>query len=141
MEMVAQLDAASMKTLVQGPDGRSQGLVACHLAPRPNSYDRKRHHQQRNSGGRASATKLPVWDFVLIRNDGSGVRLHPNWASTWVECFDVEGHAEAAEPPRRGLGASDGRGTYKRYKAIGTQYRLKFDPAKGYRLKPHKMNH
>ena len=38
-EMVAQLTDESMKIVVDGPGGRSGGLVACTFSARPNSYD------------------------------------------------------------------------------------------------------
>ena len=54
-EMVAQLDDASMRLVVCGPEGRSRGLVGCSFAARPGSYDHK-------------------------REDGSRIRLHPHWS-------------------------------------------------------------
>ena len=119
-EMVAQLDAESMAFVVNGADGRSCGLVSCSFALRPNSHHHKRHHQ----------LQVRVWDFVLTRVDGSAVRLHPQWSTTAVESYAVEGHAEEVEIPAHGLGESDGPGTYRHFKDVGTQRMLKFDGTK-----------
>jgi len=50
-EMVARLDADSMRIVVRGENGRSCGLLGCYFAPRPNSYDHKRHAKLRHDGG------------------------------------------------------------------------------------------
>ena len=129
-EMVAQLNADSMAFVVNGDDGRSCGLVSCSFAPRPNSYDHKRHNQLRLAGKPKKDAKLRVWDFVLTRADGSAVRLHPQWSTKAVDSYAVEGHAEEVKIPVHGLGESDGRGTYKHFKDLGTQRMLKFDGTK-----------
>ena len=115
--------------MVNGPDGSSGGLVSCSFALRPKSYDHKRHHQLRLAGTPKKDTQLRVWDFLVVRADGSAVRLHPQWSKTAVESYAVEGHAEEVEIPAHGLGESDGPGTY-RLKYLGTQRRLKFDGTK-----------
>ena len=78
--------------------------------------------------------KLPYWDYVVHREDGSGIRLHPEWSKPSVETFEELGHAEALAvvtvPPRRGLGRSDGPGTYKKYKDIGITEKMRFDAFK-----------
>ena len=79
-EMVAQLDPASMREVVEGIDGRSGGLVACTFAIRPNSYDHKRSYMLWQTTGKSPNTLLPVWDFVLHRDDGTGIRLHPQYS-------------------------------------------------------------
>ena len=129
-EMVAQLNADSMAFVVNGDDGRSGGLLSCSVAPRPNSYDHKRHTQLRLAGKPNNDAKLRVWDFVLTRADDSAVRLHPQWNTKAVESYAGEGHAEEVNIPVHGLGKSDGRGTYKHFKDLGTQRMLKFDGTK-----------
>ena len=129
LEMVAQLTAESIRIAVKGPEGRSRGLVGCTVAFRPGSYDHKRHHALKMKGA-SSNVKLPVWDFILHRDDSSAIRLHPQWSNTKVETFLAEGHTDEVEPPDAGLGASDGRGTFKKYKAIGTAGLLRFDGLK-----------
>ena len=73
---------------------------------------------------------MRAWDFVLIREDGSGIRVHPQWSTTKILTYDVEGHGEEVEIPRAGLGKSDGRGTYARYRNLGTGDALRFDASK-----------
>ena len=123
LEMFAQLDEGSMKDVV------GVGLVRCEFAARANSYDRKMHHANRRAG-RAQGPQLRVWDFVLWRADGTGIRLHPQWSTTKIETNEVEPHAEQVQCPRRGPGTSDGPGTYKRYKNVGAQRTLRFDGQK-----------
>ena len=133
-EMIAQLDEPSMEEVVNGPSGRSGGLVGCSFAIRPGSYDHKRHHMLRQTDPNPPEKKLPIWDFVVHREDGSGIRLHPEWSKPLVETFEEPGHAEALAvvtvPPRSGLGRSDGRGTYKKYKNISGTKNMQFDKAK-----------
>ena len=131
-EMIAQLDDTSMEKVVNGFEGRSRGLVGCSLAIRPGSYDHKRHHMLIQTATN-SKQRLPIWDFVLHRADGSGIRLHPQYKGTVVETIEEPGHAEEWEvtvPPRRGLGRSDGRGTYKKYKDIGITEKMRFGASK-----------
>ena len=125
-EMVAQLDTESMRVVVEGDACRSGGLIRCELLPRPGfKYDHKRHHQLKDAGRAERNTQLRVWDFVLTRDDGSGLRLHPQWSSTKVETYAVEG-GEGLQLPRAGLGESDGPGTYKKFKEAGSQKILRF---------------
>ena len=80
-----------------------------------------------------SKQRLPCWDFVLHRADGSGIRLHPQYKGTVVETIEEPGDAEewaVTAPPRSGLGRSDGRGTYKKYKNIGITEKMRFDSSK-----------
>ena len=132
-EMIAQLDDTSMEKVVNGFEGRSRGLVGCSLAIRPGSYDHKRHHMLIETATN-SKQRLPYWDFVLHRADGSGIRLHPPYRGNVVETIEELGHAEALAvvtvPPRRGLGRSDGPGTYKKYKDIGITEKMRFDAFK-----------
>ena len=132
-EMIAQLDDTSMEKVVNGFEGRSRGLVGCSLAIRPGSYDHKRHNMLIETATN-SKQRLPCWDFVLHRADGSGIRLHPPYRGNVVEAIEEPGHAEALAvvtvPPRRGLGRSDGPGTYKKYKDIGLTEKMRFDASK-----------
>ena len=73
---------------------------------------------------------LALWDFVLTRNDGSGIRLHPVWDQNKVESYRFDGHPEPVEPPRKGPGTTNGPGTYKMYKELAIDKMLRFDPYK-----------
>ena len=70
-ELIAQLSAESLSVAAQGNDGRSRGIVACSCAPGPRSYDHKRHAKLKGEGRAQKGVRLPVWDFVFERDDGS----------------------------------------------------------------------
>ena len=114
--MVAQLEQNEMQMVVEGLFGRSRGLVGCSFEVRPNSY----------VWDGQPKVKLPVWDFVLRREDGTGIRLHPSWTKPKVESYNIEGHAEPVEPPRPDMGRSDGKGTFRKYKHLGNKQYLRF---------------
>ena len=76
-EMVAQLDQESLAYVVEDGDS-NRGLVACEFRLRTGSYDHNRQVQLRPR----HSPQLRCWDFVLIRSDGTAVRLHPGWSST-----------------------------------------------------------
>ena len=78
---------------------------------------------------------MRAWDFVLIREDGSGIRVHPQWNTPQIIMYEVEGHGEEVEPPQDGLGNSDGRGAYRYYKGLDIGPVLRFDPTE--RPHPH----
>jgi hypothetical protein len=131
-ELIAQMDMESIILVCRGPEKRSGGVTHCSFQLRPNSYDHKRQHKNSISGATSLVEgafdgKLPVWDFVIHRDDGTGIRLHPAWKSPKIETFDIAGHIGSVQPPNRGLGKSDGRGTYKYYKDVGNEYTLRFD--------------
>jgi len=132
-EMVAQLDAESMRIVVQGVDGRSRGLLGCYFAPRDNSDDPKRYSKLRQEGQPLVEEYLPVWDFVFVREDGTAVRLHPHRITPMVETFEVEGTPDQVESAAECSGGSWCRGTYECYQ---TMTHLTFDPlrAVGWRL-------
>ena len=139
LEMIAQLDEESMVRVVTGADGRSGGAVSCELRPRPLSYDRKRHRGNRLAGNRHQTIRLPRWDFLVMRDDDSGVRLHPEWNSPRFAIYEVRPYDAPVEIPARGLGRSDGRGTCARYRSIGAAGTARFDPRKGQHLPPHRQ--
>ena len=60
---------------------------------RRNSYDHSRQVNERN------AKKKLAWDFVIYRDDGSAVRLHPEWSSVKVRVYPLDGYAEPLHPP------------------------------------------
>ena len=129
-EMIAQLTDDDIRLVVNGDQGRSGGLVACFLALRPGSYDHKRHHMLRENRQNGGVPRLPIWDFVVVREDGTAMRIRPQWSTRKVEVFEAGGHENAVAPPRNGLGRSDGPGTYKHFKALATRNPLRFDHTK-----------
>ena len=146
IEMVSQMTDDSIEYVCLGPEGRSGGLTHAECSVRPGSYDHKRHTADYRSGqpdrsrGQAdrngrrfqpAATVLGVWDFALHRADGSVLRVHPPWNGTKIESMEMPPGAEyeAMQLPRRGVGQSDGRGTFRYYKTLNVSSdRLRFDP-------------
>lgn len=106
--LVAHLDNESLEYAVNGPEGRSGGILECRFAVRPGSYDHKRQVQ-----APGKTCRLPVWDFVLVRADQTQLRLHPNWQGTKVPCLESSLPIPETQLPRAGLGRSDGRGTFQ----------------------------
>ena len=124
-EMIAQLDDTSMEKVVNGFEGRSRGLVGCSLAIRPGSYYVKTATN--------SKRQLPYWDFVVHRNDGSGIRLDPQYEGNVVETIEEPGPGEewaVTVPPRRGIARSDGPFASKKYKDSGIIEKMRFDASK-----------
>ena len=114
--MVSHLDAGSLTYVVQGPEGRSGGILKCSADPRPGSYDHKTQVQV------AHGRKLPLVDFVIWRNDGSRLYMHPSWTKTKIDCH--EGIPDRpAQVPKAGVGKSDGPGTFTRM--VRAQYPTK----------------
>ena len=74
---------------------------------------------------------LFVWDFVLDRDDGSSVFLHPNWSSTKIAC-SWSRPVEDLDIPKTGLGGTNvpGSGTFKYFKNKQVDEQLRFDPSK-----------
>lgn len=56
----------------------------------------------------AFAANLPysVWDFLLRRDDGSAIRLQPDWKGCATEHWTHEGHLPPIEPPTNGRARS-----------------------------------
>jgi len=131
LDLVKQLRDDDIKFVVNGQDGQGGGLTGCSFSPRPNSYDHKSHHKLKKAGVRPRLqSHMPTYDFVLHRVDGTSIRLHPSWRGGKVESYDGAGHLEPVPPPKPGLGASEGPGTFKRYKDLGNARTLHFDPLK-----------
>ena len=74
---------------------------------------------------------MRVWDVPLVRDDGSAVRLHPQWSTTVVDVVAGNGHEEEVQTPSDGFGGSEGRGTSHWYKEVGVVKKVRFDAWKG----------
>ena len=61
-----------------------------------------------------------------MRSDGSAVRLHPDSTKPKIPTFRVTGNEEPVELPQRGLGKSDGKRTFRKYKIVGQVGSLRF---------------
>jgi hypothetical protein len=132
-EMVAQLNEDSLRKVFEGlvtdvPQSRnSRGIVGCKIE-KTNKYDHKRHHA--NVPQSRAAPMLMVWDFVLMRSDGTKIYLHPNYGDTKIPCyelaFDAE-HEQDHEVPRSGKGGTSGPGTFRRLASRPYTSTLRFD--------------
>ena len=71
--------------------------------------------QLRAMGTPQQEHQLRVWDFVLVRADGSKMWVHPQWNVPDVEVHRGPRLMGGEDPvPRSGLGQSDSKGTYVR---------------------------
>ncbi len=77
LDMIAQLDEPSMRYVVNGDESRGSGcgVTECWFTPRPGSYDHALQHANKDVG--RETRESSIWDFVIKRADGTGVRLHP----------------------------------------------------------------
>ena len=71
-----------------------------------------------------------IWDFIVVRDDGSAIRLHPNWSNTKVEIIGVPPGLNDFEIPRRGIDEICGPGNFKYLKNKPLQVFLHFDKTK-----------
>jgi len=130
-EMVAQLRDHDIVDVVR------DGLVGCVLAVRPNSYDVARHYSDRKDHGlRQQEVQKPVWDFVLMRRNGTGLRLHPSWTKRQVPVWDVEPHREEIVPGK-GLGRPDRPKCFQWHLKKDCEWRVHFDHKKEYLGSPY----
>ena len=137
LDMIAQMDQATMEYMVNGPDGCSGGLIRCEVAVRKNGYDHSRCCASKTLGGDKRGQHQDNYDFVVYRKDLTAVRFHPEWTSKKFNVYALEPHrASPVLPPKTGCGGSDGSGTYKLYKNVGKETDGKFDPQKGNGMPP-----
>ena len=106
--LLAHLTPESLRYAVNGPQGRSGGVVKLMVEPRHGTYDHNRTVQQPDG----TQARLPIWDFVVYRADRSTLCLHPARNETTISC--MEGAVEPAPIPESGVGKSDGLGTHQR---------------------------
>jgi hypothetical protein len=103
-QMLVSLGDATGRKIV-GP-----GVVSLSLYERPGSYD---HH--RAYAGQGAGVTPPIWDWLVVNADGHGWLLHPRWTKRKWEVTPLEDAAALlGTVPAKGVGRSDGRGTYRR---------------------------
>jgi hypothetical protein len=74
------------------------GVVAVLMFVRPNSYDHHRGHSFVKLHGKQPENRPPIWDFLVVRADGTGILLHPRWR--WHPQTGIEILPFARSPPR-----------------------------------------
>ena len=79
---------------------------------------------------------MPVWDFVIGRDDGTAVRLEPQPSTPNVQTFEHEGSAVAEEPPLQVYGWGWGRKSHTCYKNAQMGAMLKLDTLNGTLIPP-----
>ena len=119
--MVAQLDESSMQYVVEGPDNRSRGLTSCMLI-------RTRRRGQDHDGQNAivdvvDGRRMFIWDFQLLRADGSEVYLHPRYNNPKVGSNEGAPDADTSEDQPDG---TSGQGRLKLFKKKHYQRELMF---------------
>ena len=111
-----------MEFVVNGAGGTSGGVVGCSYRRGHKTY----HHKMSYLNAQPKDERM---DFVVRRADGTGVRLHPQKTKRTIDAYDEHPHPQPVSAPRRGVGRSDGRGTFKRYKELGVTRILRFKEA------------
>ena len=139
-EMVAHIDdeerkykedTATALELVVG-----SGVRECWFKNDPNVYDHqmcqhKTRAELRSMTERGETEK--VWDFVIVRIDGSEIAIHPSFKKNEISYREVKkpnaSLCRTGPPvvPKRGQGQSDGHGTFKTMKRNMHDFKLKFN--------------
>ena len=95
MDLVGSLDPQSRAKVF----GKSDGLVSCTFELR------EKLPQER------VPTRLPIWDFIILRTDGTRFRLHPEYTKPKVPSSEV-----VLLPQSRDEGAAAVPGTFRHYR-------------------------
>ena len=130
VQLVANIVDEDLPLVVngQGEKTRCRGLVSCKLKFSP-KYDHKMAHAGKMHGTLEKGQMPGSWDFVLERDDGSLVILHPNFSNKKVDVrFAVL--SEDWEVPETGPGGSSGPCTFKYFKNKGVDCHVKLDTRK-----------
>ena len=133
-DMVAMLTSESMRYVVEGElRGDSSAVAAacltgCSLC-QSGIIDHKRAHADKKKY--REPIKRFVWDFVINRDDGTQVILHPSWSSERIEVKygdpnRRDNQVVDEELPLSGLGGSSGPGTFKYFKEKHNMNKLSF---------------
>ena len=85
---MAQLDDESQKTVVQGSNRTHGALVACKACESTRiDYTRRSAAERKTSTSKGTAV-LYLWEFALLRDNGSVAFLRPTKGSTIVEYYE-----------------------------------------------------
>ena len=86
--LVAQLDDESQQTVVQGSNRTHGGLVARKACESTRiDYTRRSAAERKTSTGKGTAV-LYLWEFALLRDNGTVAFLRPTKGSTIVEYYE-----------------------------------------------------
>jgi len=130
-DMLFQLSDESRRWVIEGTEGCSSGGVTrCEFSMRRYSYAHLQHLIALENDAPIEE-RMPEYDFVLHRGNGTAIRLHPQWSNTKFSCYALACHASEVPIPRDGLGTSEGPGTVRWYKNLDVQREVKFDATKG----------
>jgi hypothetical protein len=77
----------------------------------------------------AEPPMLLIWEFVLIRDDGSLITIIPHWSDTKIDAQHQRSTPDL-EVPKSGMGGTSGPGTHKYFKNKRAVVTLRFDPNK-----------
>ena len=81
-QMVSHLDDFSLSLVLEDPKGRSIGILGCSIGDRPGWLDHKMQVQ-------VDELQLPIFDFIIWRNDGSRWYMHPTWNGEKTYCHGI----------------------------------------------------
>ena len=106
-EMIAHMTPQTRDLVVNGPEGRSGGLLRCAVSRRQNSYSHQRCYAARAGqqlGPQKAGQHQAEYDFVVYRADGSAVRFHPEWTRPEFAIYPLTPHEAPVRPPPTGWG-------------------------------------
>ena len=148
-ELVANLTAGDIEWLFRGeqgphgaphprgPSARADAmLVECSVRVRKNSYDvATAYGDERDRGQQQQELPQACFDSSLGWDDGTRVRPHPDWRTTYVRCYAEDPHKEQVQPAKRGVGKSAGPGYFRETLNKDVSRILRFDTAKTHMFK------
>ena len=97
------------------------GIVRITCEPIPDTPDGKRLRAARKHGQPyPEGARVPVWDFVITRVDGSKVRFHPDWKKKTFSVAPWGFQGLQGQGQGGAQGKSEGKGSYRRM--LGAMY-------------------
>ena len=141
--MIAHMTPQTRDLVVNGPEGRSGGLLRCAVSRRQNSYSHERCYAARAGqqlGPDKAGQHQAQYDFVVYRADGSAVRFHPDWSKPEFPIYDDTPHAAPVRPPPTGWGGKGG-GWHKHFRELDKMGDGKFDAQRGSLMLPNRTGY
>ena len=142
-EMIAHMTPETRDMVVNGPEGRSGGLLRCAVSRRPNSYSHQRCYAARAGqqlGPQKAGQHQAEYDFVVYRADGSAVRFHPEWTRPEFAIYPLTPHEAPVRPPPTGWGGK-GSGWHKHFRDLDKMADGKFDAQRGNLMLPNRTGY